>query len=151
METFVIPSVQILDTPKFMKLCVNQKTGRCAIYLDLNKMDAELEMFKDATSNFETVFYEFHRMWGDVQLAKKLFNFPQVDMSKSPWVVILDVREKVLMPKHIEKTEDIAQIFKMMDQPAAMSKLKESMETGSSPLAAQKALESTAKATHTEL
>ena len=104
----------------------------------------------EAMDGMETYFYHFHPMWADVSIARSVFNFKQVDTSKSPQLVILDAKEKVFAPMSVEEgAEKIRNIFRMFDQPKAMKRIKDGMKKGKSALATEQT--PTTFGTHTEL
>jgi len=141
--------MHVVEPDDFRRLCINQKEGRCVIYfVNPKKHDQQLSILKKAVENVETAFYSFHISWADISMAHDFFNFPQVDMSKTPQAVVLDARESVFMPRSVEGDKDLLEIIKIFDQPGAMQRIKDAMMKGTSPLATVNAARAP---THTEL
>ena len=143
-------NLQITSQRQFYDRCIT-KTGRCAVYfVNIDKYKEQLKVMKEAMEGMETYFYHFHPMWADVSIARSVFNFKQVDTSKSPQLVILDAKEKVFAPMSVEEgAEKIRNIFRMFDQPKAMKRIKDGMKKGKSALATEQT--PTTFGTHTEL
>jgi len=145
-----IPKQQVKTQMDFKTLCIDKTAGRCAIYfVNMDDVDEQLEILEAGLNLHETFFYDFHIMWADVKQAKAIFNFPQVDQSKSPQVVVLDVREKLFAPIPFTDSKSLLTRIRTFDQPQAMQKMKDAKRLGKkSALVTDSTLP---KGTHTEL
>jgi len=153
-EKLKMTPLQVTAPIDFQRLCISQPSGRCVIlFVDVDKLKTQVKLFSECFKGFETVFYNFHPMWADVQLAHGFFNFKQIDPSVTPQVVVLDVKEKVFTPKPLTSADEFQKFMRIFDQPDAINRLREAKSKGTHPLMAQAAIPKSyaEKATHTEL
>jgi len=123
-----LDKIQVQGQSDMRRLCMNAGQGRCAIWLvDMTKKDKHLELLRDALTGFNSVFYNFHVMWADMNYVVTYFNFPDtaVDPRIKPQMVILDQYENVFAPQKTDTVDKIRRWLRIFDQKGAMAKIKE--------------------------